>query len=866
MLFHTKTAPEVLAEFEVSQTGLSNTEARERLEEYGPNAITIKGEPLWRKLIEPFANILMGVLLLAAIISLWHHVVIDAVIIVVIMLASAVIYYVQRFSTERILRALQKRDVQNVHVLRENRNILLATDKLVPGDIILLGEGEKVPADARLIEVSSLRVDESQLTGESVPIDKQTKQISEDSEVYERSNMVYQGSFVIGGEATAVVVATGDATEFGRIAALSSAEHITKSPVQVKIDTLISHIISVVIGIAIVAFGLSLWRGMEVAETLRFVLALSVSAVPESLPVAISVVLALGMRRMAAKHALVRSMSAIETIGTLTTIATDKTGTLTKNKLTMLEIWSLPGHEAQLADTLPRTINQAGKAHDPLDAAMLHDATTSKAATLLAQPLLILPFDLTVAMSGNIWRGTHGHELYVKGAPEHVLARCKLPKSQHQAAESVLHSMTGRGLRVIALAHATIPRPITSFSELPPTKHFTFDGFIAVADVLRPEAAAAIRTATNAGVTVRMITGDHFETAFHIGRELGMAEHREQVFDCRKLHSMSDAELERIIENIRVFSRVIPEHKHRILALLKKHHITAMTGDGVNDVPALVNAHVGVAMGSGARIAKDAGDIILLDDNFKRIVDAIHEGRTIYANIKRMVTYLLATNLGEVLVSVGSLIIGMPIPLLPVQILWVNLVTDTSMVIPLGLEPGEKRNMNRPPQKPDAPLLSRFMISRIALIAVTMAGITLWQYVTFSHAHGEAYGRTIAFCSLVIMQWASALCARSDYEPLWRRIWRFSGAFWIGLSIAVGLQMLAVFGPLGTFLHISPNVSMADLARTGLFAFFAPLIIIEFHKFIGRHWFGKGSRSKPTTNLATNRNHASNSSSSNVEG
>lgn len=846
MLFHTKTTQEVLAELEVGETGLSSTEARERLEEYGPNVITIKGEPLWRKLIEPFANILMGVLLVAALISIWHHALIDAVIIVIIMLVSAVIYYVQRFSTERILRSLQKRDPQKVHVLRENRNITAAAETIVPGDIIILSEGEKIPADARLLSTSSLRVDESQLTGESLPIDKQTRHLPEDSEIYERSNMVYQGSFVIGGEANAVVVATGDVTEFGRIAALSSADNVVKSPVQVKIDRLISHIIAVVAGIALVTFALSLWRGMELAETLRFVLALSVSAVPESLPVAISVVLALGMRRMAAKRALVRNMSAIETIGTLTTIATDKTGTLTKNKLTLLETWSLPGRAAQLTNGLPLTINLKGKAHDPLDTAMHEYIIAHKyPAKKLLAPLAILPFDQSVAMSGNIWRGAHGHDLYVKGAPEHILARCKLPRTDHQAAESALHSMTGRGLRVIALAHATLPRPITSFTELPKTNHFVFDGFIAVADVLRPEAKVAIRTATNAGVTVRMITGDHFETAFHIGRELGMAEHREQVFDCRKLHTMSDAELESIIENVRVFSRVIPEHKHRILTILKKHHITAMTGDGVNDVPALVNAHVGVAMGSGARIAKDAGDIILLDDNFKRIVDAIHEGRTIYANIKRMVTYLLATNLGEVLVSVGSLIIGMPIPLLPVQILWVNLVTDTSMVIPLGLEPGEKRNMNRPPQKPDAPLLSQFMISRIALIALTMAGITLWQYVTFSNAHGQAYGRTIAFCSLVIMQWASALCARSDYEPLWRRIWRFSGAFWIGLAIAVGLQVFAVFGPLSSFLHISSHVSVFDLAHTGIFAFFTPILVVETHKFIGRHWFGKGSRAKP---------------------
>jgi len=266
-----------------------------------------------------------------------------------------------------------------------------------------------------------------------------------------------------------------------------------------------------------------------------------------------------------------------------------------------------------------------------------------------------------------------------------------------------------------------------------------------------------------------------------------------------------------------------------------------MTGDGVNDVPALTNAHVGVAMGSGAQIAKDAGDIILLDDNFRSIINAIHEGRTIYANIKRMVIYLLSTNLGEVLVSIGSLVIGLPLPLAPVQILWINLVTDTSMVIPLGLEPGEKRNMRRPPQAADSPLLSKFMITRILLVAATMATLTLWIYSTYSNQYGHGYGRTAAFCALVAMQWASAFCARSDYEPLWRRIWKRNIPFWIGLTVAVGLQTFAVFGPLGQMLHVT-NISLGDLAYVSVLAFTIPIVIIETHKWIGRRFFGKGSQ------------------------
>lgn len=840
MHYYTKTVHEILKDFDVGESGLSQTEARERLQQYGPNVIRVRGEPLWRKLIEPFANVFMAVLFLAAIISLSHHAVVDAIIVFAIMGASATIYYVQRFTTERILRALQRHNPHNVEVLRENHPQIIDASQIVPGDIIILNEGEKIPADARVISTSSLRVDESQLTGESLPIAKNIEPLGDEKELYEQNNMVFQGSFVVGGVGKALITATGNNTEFGRLAALSS-EATDISPVQAKIDKLVSKIIVVVAGIATVAFSLALWRGMGITESVRFVLALSVSAVPESLPIAISVVLALGMRRMASKKALVRTMSAIETIGTVTTIATDKTGTLTKNKLTVREVWSADVQNDDLQTAMAHAVNHGDKkVHDPLDTAMSEYLKITPTKRPLGDPLDVLPFDQTYAMSGNVWLEKGNVVLAVKGAPEHVLARCNLSQADHSAAESELHSATGRGLRVIALAHVTLPRSISSFDDLPHDTRLNFDGFIAIADILRPEAAKAIKTALAAGVTVRMITGDHFETAFHIGRELGMVKSRSQVFDCRKLHTMSDEALEQVIDDVRVFSRVIPEHKHRILSILKKHHITAMTGDGVNDVPALTNAHVGVAMGSGASIAKDAGDIILLDDNFKGIVDAVHEGRTIFANIKRMLVYLLSTNLGEVLVSVGALIIGMPIPLLPVQILWVNLVTDTSLVIPLGLEPGEKRNMNRGPQKPTAPLLSRFMISRIAVISATMAGLTLWQYVTFSNLYGTDYGRTIAFCSLVVMQWASALCIRSDYEPLFSRIHRLNKPFVVGLSVAVGLQILVITGPLGHFLHIT-DVAASDLVRTGLVAFVTPIILIELHKIIGRRFFGKGS-------------------------
>ena len=839
MLYYTKTVRETLKEFDVTERGLAASEVKERLLIHGRNEITVKGEPLWHKLIQPFANVFMLVLFIAAAISLYHHATLDALIISIIMLASAVIYYVQRFSTERILRSLQKHNRQLVDTIRDGSTVQIDPRFLVPGDIITLNEGEKVPADARIITTYSARVDESQLTGESVPISKQSDAIDEEKEVYEQRNMLFQGSFVISGEATAVVVATGNDTEFGQLAALTTSAG-THSPVQKKIDRHLSQIIAVVAAIALVAFALAVGRGMDITESFRFVLALSVSAVPESLPVAISIILALGMRRMAAKKALVRTMNSIETIGVITTIATDKTGTLTKNQLTVQDTWLAPHTTSStFYRTAAYAVNYAKqKMHDPLDTAIDMFIKAKKVKHSRSQPFASLPFDQAVAMSGNVWHNGGSYTMALKGAPEQLLARCLLTENEREKANATLHHFTGSGYRVIALAHTDLIKPISSFDNLPKKARLKFDGFMAVADVLRPEAKRAIKTALRAGVTVRMITGDHFETAYHISKQLGMAKSRNEVFDSRHLSVMSDDELLNIIDTIRVFSRVTPEHKYRILTLLKQKNITAMTGDGVNDVPALTNAHVGIAMGSGSQIAKDAGDIILIDNNFKSIIDAMREGRTIYANIRRMLFYLLSTNAGEVLTAIGALLIGLPIPLIPVQILWVNLVTDTSMVIPLGLEPGEKNNMLRRPNKPGAPILGKFLISRMILVALTMAGLTLALYAYYSYHFGNDYGRTIAFSALVVMQWANAFNTRSDDESIIIRLRTFSAAFYIGLTVGVCLQALAIFSPLGDLLHIS-SVTIGDLVISSVVAFCVPILVVEIHKFIGRRFFGR---------------------------
>lgn len=845
MLYYQKSSDDTLREMSSSIDGISKHEASQRLIQYGPNEITLKGEPLWKKLVEPFANVFMAVLFVAVLISFWHHAVLDALIILVIMVTSATIYYVQRFSTERILRTLQKKTGREVEVIRGGESLSVDASELVPGDIVKLAEGDKVPADLRLLEADSLRADEAMLTGESVPVSKNTDILDGKKEVYEQANTLFQGSFIVSGSAIGVVVYTANNTEFGRIAALTGkAPDSVSSPVQKKIDKLITYIIAVIAAVAIGAFILALVRGIEMTEALRLVIALSVSAVPESLPIAISVILVLGMRRMAAKKALVRSMNAIETIGVITTIATDKTGTLTKNELSVQETWQPSWSDHHLPTVVHKTINHHGeKSADPLDIALISFTAAEGTVELKGEPISKLPFDQSLAMSGNVWHHRGKHELVVKGAPEQMMMRSDLTRPQMSEINQAVTQLTSQGYRVIAIATSPLEKSLENFQELHPKHKLKFAGLIAVADTLRPSARRAIAAARGAGVSVRMITGDHLETAYTIGMKLGLVDSRDQVFDSRLMVDMTDSQLAKVAQNARVFSRVTPENKFRILKVLRLKEVTAMTGDGVNDVPALANADVGVAMGSGSQIAKDAGDIILLNNDFAGIVRAMREGRIIFSNIRRMLTYLLATNIGEVMVTLAALVLGMPMPLAPIQILWINLVTDTTMVIPLGLEPGEKSVMKRKPIDPKAPILGKYMISRIVLMALSMATLALVLYSVYSQQYGTAYGQTIVFVALVAVQWANAFNARSTYDSLFTRLRVWHGPFWAGITIAVTMQCLALFGPLQHALHVNP-VAIGDIFTATLIAFAVAIIPVEIHKWIGRRLLHHGKNTR----------------------
>lgn len=837
--FYNQTVKATLAEFSVNpESGLTQKEVLRRREKYGKNSLHVRETPIWRKLIEPFMDVFMLILLAALILSAIQQDWIETIAIGVIIVADALIYYVQRFSTDRILRSLQNSTRQSVAVIRDGVEQTLDATELVPGDIVILREGDRIPADGRIVKESGLLADEAMLTGESEAIAKDARAIAGMKKVYEQRNMVFSGAFVLTGSGRFIVTATGDNTEYGRIASLaSSAEE--SSPISEKINKLVVKIAVVVVTLAAIVLIIQLIDGIEVLSALKFTLAMIVSAIPEGLPIAISIILALCAKRMAREHALIKELKAIESIGIVTTIASDKTGTLTENRLELREIWPLvgiAGFRKQLARTAlceAALIDAAGGTTpaDPLDVSIVDYLSVNQIDCSKLGALRSYAFDQNLKLSGNLYRGTDGKlELALKGAPETIINRSKLTVAEREKIELKLTELANKGYKVIAIASGKIKSEINELGRLNKDDKFQFEGFIAVADTIRTEATHSIKQNARMGVKTKMVTGDHAGTAYAIGRELGLVDDVSEVLDCSKLGNITDDDLTDMVKNITVFARVTPEDKFRILKAIKQNEVCAMTGDGVNDVPALVGAHVGIAMGDSPSVVQDASDIVLLDNNFKNITEAIRESRTVLANIRRMLGYLLATNAGEALTMIGSLVFFGEQMLAPIQILWINLVTDSLMVIPLGLEPDEAKILRQKPQSKDAPILSTSMIVRMIIIAVLMAGLTLGTYFISKLVLGSAeQANTLAFTASVVMQWSSAISARGLYESAWQRLKVRHHSFWWALLVAILLQISAVFGPLAV-LTGTVNTPISAIILTAIIAFVVPLLVIEGYK------------------------------------
>ncbi|MCS7177960.1 MAG: cation-translocating P-type ATPase [Anaerolineae bacterium] len=843
-LWHTRTVEEVLSELQSTPTGLSSAEAARRLAQYGPNELQeVRRISPWAILLEQFKNVLIIILLIAVGLSaiLGHGV--EAIAITVIVLFAVGLGFIQEYRAERALEALQEMAAPTATVLRDGDDIELPARELVPGDVILLEVGDRVPADARLIEAVNLQVEESALTGESVPVEKHTAPLDRaDLPIGDRRNMAYAGTVITYGRGRAVVVATGMQTEFGKIAQLLQTVESGRTPLQENLDKT-GHVLAraaLVVVALIVALGLI--RGQPLLDMFIFGIALAVAVVPEALPAVVTISLAIGVQRMVKRNALVRRLPAVETLGSVTVICSDKTGTLTIGEMTARRLY-VAGRFLEISGvgyTPQGTFSESGKTVDPSDpdlqvllraAALASDARLAQtdgrwrikgdptegalvvaaAKAGLHKPDLErayprigeIPFTSETKRMTTLHETPEGIVAYSKGAPEVILASCThqwlngtfapLDSADREKILRIAQAMASDAMRVLAVASKPHARLEDAEQEM------VFLGLVGMIDAPRPEARAAIQTCEQAGIKPVMITGDHPITALAVARELGMLK-TGKVVAGPELEVMSDEELEREVESIEVYARVSPAHKLRVVtALQKKGHIVAMTGDGVNDAPALKRADIGVAMGiTGTDVSKEAADMTLLDDNFASIVAAVEEGRTIFGNIKKYLMYLLSSNVGEILLMAGASLLGMPLPLTAVQILYVNLATDGLPALALSVDPPDPDLMRRKPRNPRTSIFTRPVVGLMATGGIWSAIVNLSLFSWALHSgRSAAEAMTMAFVSLVLIQFFKAYNFRSDYHSVLVR--PFANK-WLNLAILWELMLLCgvVYLP---FLH-----------------------------------------------------------------
>ncbi len=854
--WHSLSLHRVFEELKVSEQGLSVQEARERLTMYGANTLPEeKSRSLILVFFSQFQSPLIYLLLFASAIVFSMGETADGSIILAVLLFNAIVGTIQEGRAQNTLRALKSLVETQATVLRDGREIVLSDREVVPGDILILQEGEKVPADARVITSKSIAVDEASLTGESTPVHKIVDALpKEELSVAAQKNMLFKGTHIVSGNGKAVVVATGLETAIGKVAKQISALD-TEVPLKANIRALSRAIIAVVALTSTVLFTAGILLGHSVKEMFTTVVALSVAVIPEGLPIVLTLVLATGVWRMSKRNVLVKKLQAVEALGQARVIAVDKTGTITKNELVVRKVWTegkmfeiggsgyeptgelkLEGavvdsanHEellftAKLASlsanariTYAETEKTWRVAGDPTEAAMLVFAEKvgfHKNALLIESPLLSeIPFDYKLKYRATVNREGDSALLTVVGAPETVLRLCeeirrggknhRSTPADHEALERTHARMSEEGLRVLAIA----VRHTTATTLVPEAIHsLSFVGFIGMQDTVRSEVAEAMRRAEAAGVHVVMITGDHKITARAIAREAGIYREGDMVLTGEEMESMSPTELAEKLDRTTVFARVTPEHKVLIINAYKaRGEIVAMTGDGVNDAPSLVAADLGVAMGKiGTEVAKEAADIILLDDNFGSIVSAIEEGRSIYKTIKKVILYLFSTGAGLVLTISVALFLGYPLPILAAQIIWLNFVTGGFLDMSLAMEPKEKGLLTETFERPKKYLVDRLMVVRMIVMALPMMAGTLYLFAQYADTD-LAKALTVSLTVLAVFQWFNVWNCRSESRSVFRMN-PFSNKFLVGATVLViFLQMLAIYNPiLQKVLHTVP--------------------------------------------------------------
>ncbi|SAI89087.1 Ca2+-transporting ATPase [Methanoculleus bourgensis] len=860
------TPEEVLQELRARPAGLTAKEAEERLERYGENVLREEArETRLQVFLRQFKSILIAILAIAAVVSFLVGEPQDAAAILIIVVLNALLGYTQEWQAGEAIEALKKMLVQRAVVIRDGEQQEIDASGVVPGDVVLLEMGERVPADLAIVEATSLQVDEAPLTGESAPVDKAPGRLPPATDLAGRSNMTFAGTTVVNGRGWGVVVATGMETEFGKIAGLSQLVTAEATPLSRQMDVLGRDIGFIALGIAALAVVVGLLQERGLLEMFLVGVSLAVAVIPEGLPAVVTLTLAIGIKTMMQKNCLIRRLPASETLGAVSVICTDKTGTLTRNEMAVVRV-KTPGAEVTVTGTGYAPEGEFlldGRAIDPGDypglrqflravllcnhATIARDGaggwrifgTPTEGALVVAAAKAGLSredapeavdefsFDSTRKRMTIIYREDDGDVAYVKGAPEVLLARSSgvlvdgsvvaLTDDLRETIREDIAGYASGGLRVLGAAYRPLP------ADLPRTadaveEDLIFLGFAGILDPPRPEAAEAIRLCRSAGIDVIMITGDNPLTAYAIAEDLGLPS--EGALTGTDLEALTDDELEERLRTTKVLSRVTAAHKLRVIDILsRKRAVIAMTGDGVNDAPALKKASIGIAMGiKGTDVAKESSDMVLVDDNFASIVAGVEEGRREYDNIARFTRYLLSSNVGEIVAIVGGLLLGLPLILIPVQILWINLITDGLTALALGLEPAEKDVMQQRPRDPGEPILTRAAFTIILALGALLGLLTLYVFSGLYHIDLDR-ARTMAFSGLIVFELYNVLNFRSFRFPL-HRIGFFSNpALLYAILGSLALQVLVVYVPVfQDFLGTAP-LTLADwglLALLGL--------------------------------------------------
>jgi len=838
---------ETLQALESRRSGLTAAEAKERLLKYGYNQLQGKKKtsPIL-VFIRQFLSPLIYVLLVAVAISIAVEHYLDAWVILGVLVLNAVIGFLQETRAEKAMEALIRLAAPKASVRRDGTIKDLPAHEIVPGDILLFEAGDKIPADARLLEVYNLKTNEATLTGESVPVDKYTKVLQGELPIAERKNLVFMGTVASYGRATAVVVRTGMASEMGKIASSIQEVKPEKTPLQKSISKLSQYIVGLFLGVCVILVIVGIAKGMDWLDIFLLAVAAAVSAIPEGLPAVVTVVLAMGMRIMARRNAVIRKLVAVETLGSATVICSDKTGTLTLNQMTVRRLY-VDGSWIEVAGEgyMPEgEFSRNGQKLKPEDekAVDLHlrigvlcnDATLTmedeQCCSIFGDPtegaLVVvaakagmnreklekayprldeIPFQSEKLYMATLHPRDGGHVAYIKGATEKILSLSKyryhgdeavpMEESESMAIQQAADKMAGEAIRVIATAYIDLPGDMEDLEDEHLRDGLVFVGLSGMADPPRDEARESIRLCNQAGIKVVMITGDNKVTAESIARQLELPPGK--AVTGGELGEMSDEELSEHVEDISVFARIEPLQKLRIVNALKaRGHVVAMTGDGVNDAPALKTANIGVAMGiTGTDVAKEASDMTLADDNFASVVAAVDEGRAIFNRLRNVIFLLLSTNLGELLALILTILFLGKAPLLAVQIIWVNLVTDTASSIPLGLEPKTGDELKTPPRSSKVGILYPGLVMRIFTMAIIMG---LGVFLVFNWAQsrmGINEARTLAFCTMVTFEWFRAFNARSDERSIFKLGIFRNRLLVAAIGLAILLQLAVVYVP-----------------------------------------------------------------------